>query len=61
LPDIGHKSNNDDIIEDDDDDEGSTYGDGRAAEIDDDGDIEGLKDNIVDNWLLSSINWSDLF
>lgn len=49
MPDIGHKSNNDDIIEDDDDDEGSTYGDGRAAEIDDDGDIEGLKDNIVDN------------
>ena len=57
MPDIGHKSNNDDIIEDD---EGSTYGDGRAADIDDDGDIEGLKDIIVDNWLLSSINWSDL-
>ena len=46
MPDIGHKSNNDDIIEDD---EGSTYGDGRAADIDDDGDIEGLKDIIVDN------------
>jgi len=46
LPDIGHKSNNDDTIEDD---EGSTYGDGRAADIDDDGDIEGLKDIIVDN------------
>lgn len=49
FPEIGHKSNNDDIIDDDDDDEGSTYEDGRAADIDDVDDIEGLKDIIVDN------------